>query len=118
MLKALFQNRQKQTSKLKTIAPNRLQRRLQQRDDLTVIDVRSADEYSSGHIADSRLLPLATLSQRYHEIPRDHPVIVTCRSGARSRVAMQQLLKLGFTNITELEGGVLGWQRAGLPLVH
>jgi rhodanese-related sulfurtransferase len=83
-----------------------------------VIDVRSAEEFAQGHIAGARLLPLFAVPIRHGELPKDRPIVVTCRSGARSRMACEQLSKLGYDNLQNLSGGLLMWQRAGFPTVN
>jgi rhodanese-related sulfurtransferase len=101
------------------IQPEALQQRLETDDDVVLVDVRSAEEYAhDGHIAGSRLLPLFTVPLRYHELPKDKPIVCVCRSGARSQVACEQLKQLGFTNTINLQGGLIGWRRAGLPVAY
>lgn len=102
-------------SAVTTIQPAELYERLQNDDSLTVIDVRSANEYAGGHIAGARLLPLPNIRQRSNELPNDQPIVCVCRSGARSQAACEQLAAMGFENTLNLTGGMIGWQRAGLP---
>ncbi|MBK7908795.1 MAG: rhodanese-like domain-containing protein [Bacteroidetes bacterium] len=47
---------------------------------------------------------------------RPNPYLVYCRSGRRSAAAMQQMKDAGFTNVTNLDGGIMGWQNAGLSV--
>ena len=54
------------------------------RDDVVILDVREQSEYNAGHIPGVTLIPLKDVSNRLNEIPKDKPVIVTCRSGNRS----------------------------------
>lgn len=114
MFKSLFRNRNK--TAYENIDTTTLKVQLENANEVVLIDVRSAEEYASGHITGSRLLPLPTISTRYNEIPKETPVVITCRSGARSRSACEQLSKLGFTNLSNLQGGVMAWKRAGLSL--
>ena len=114
MFKSFF--RKRQPSQYENIDVATLKARLDNADTLMLVDVRSADEYAGGHIKGSRLLPLPTLQARHKELPKDTPVVITCRSGARSRSACEQLSQLGFTNLTNLQGGVMAWRKAGLPL--
>ncbi len=115
MINTLFRSRANQ-QKLASIGARQLHEKMQLDSELVIIDVRSAEEFTRGHISGTRLLPLATIHLRHDEIPHNLPVVVTCRSGARSRAAIEQLRKLGFTNLINLDGGLLSWQRAGLPL--
>ncbi|MGA0025805.1 MAG: rhodanese-like domain-containing protein, partial [Burkholderiales bacterium] len=68
------------------------------RKDAVVVDVRDAGEYEAGHIAGARHLPERQLAERLKELEkfRDKPLIVACRSGARSGVAVQVLKRNGF----------------------
>lgn len=86
--------------------------------DAVVIDVRPAADYRQGHILNAINLPingfanqLATLSKY-----KGRPIIVNCRSGAQSAVACAQLRKAGFSEVYNLQGGILAWESAGLPL--
>ncbi|MFM7238147.1 MAG: rhodanese-like domain-containing protein [Cyanobium sp.] len=85
---------------------------------LTLLDVRSAEEYNGpdGHVAGSLLLPLPELEQRSGEIPADRPVVVVCHSGSRSALATQQLLKAGHSQVANLRGGLARWGDEGYPL--
>ncbi len=89
------------------------------RDELTLVDVRSAEEFQGpdGHIAGSLLIPLPELEERAGEIPADTPTVVLCHSGSRSALATQQLLRAGHQQVANLHGGLLSWQAAGYPLV-
>jgi rhodanese-related sulfurtransferase len=106
-----------QTTKVQTTTPQELYQRLQKQESVVLVDVRSPDEYrQDGHIRGSRLLPLPVLLQRSNELPKDTPIICICRSGNRSHVACEQLAGRGFTNVTNLVGGMIGWSRSGLPV--
>jgi len=85
---------------------------------LTILDVRSAEEFEGpdGHIARSLLIPLPELEARSAEIPTDRPVVVVCHSGSRSALATQQLLKAGRDQVANLRGGLSRWGDAGYPL--
>ena len=83
-----------------------------------VLDVREPNEFESGHVLNSRLIPLGKLKQRMGELEKhkDQPIVVVCRSGNRSGTASYLLGKQDFTQIYNLAGGVLAWQKAKLPL--
>lgn len=80
-----------------------------------LIDVRQPDEYRGGHIRGAKLIPLGELSQKFDKLPRDREIICVCRSGARSGNAVRQLQSAGL-NAVNLNGGMIAWQRAGLPV--
>lgn len=83
-----------------------------------VLDVRENDEYKAGHVLNSMLIPLGKLNQRVGELEKykEQPIVVLCRSGNRSAMACALLGKQGFTQVYNLGGGVIAWQKANLPL--
>jgi rhodanese-related sulfurtransferase len=81
-----------------------------------MIDVREADEFARARVPGSILLPLGQLAQRANELPADRPLFVVCQSGSRSGLAVQMLLRAGFTEVTNVAGGIVGWWQAGLPI--
>jgi rhodanese-related sulfurtransferase len=84
--------------------------------DVQVVDVREKNEWREGHIEGATHIPLGTLAARIAELDRDTPVITVCRSGHRSNVAAKQLLGAGFSDVANLEGGMIAWARSGLPV--
>ncbi len=84
--------------------------------DVVLIDVREQWEYDEGHIPGVKLIPLGQLPNRLNEIPKDKFVVMTCRSGNRSNQATQFLRQQGFDNVHNMQGGILAWQQAGLPV--
>lgn len=83
--------------------------------DHVLIDVRTPEEFASGHISGAVNIPLDTISTRLAEIPQDRDVVLYCRSGNRSNQAWNLLNGEGYSRIYDL-GGVIAWQAAGLPL--
>jgi len=81
------------------------------------IDVRTPEEYSESHIEGSTLIPLQQLEQRVTEVPKDKRVYLYCHSGRRSVAAAGILVKAGFKNIENIEGGITAWKSAGYPTV-
>lgn len=84
--------------------------------DVLLLDVREQWEYDEGHIPGVTLIPMNEVPNRLAEIPTDKEVIVTCRSGNRSGQVVEFLRAQGFTNVHNMEGGILEWQAAGLPV--
>ena len=80
-----------------------------------LIDVREPNEYQEVHAEGAQLMPLSEFETRYSELPKDQPLVMICRSGARSGRAAQYLLDNGYSNVSNLTGGTLAWQEAGLP---
>ncbi|MBW6454394.1 MAG: rhodanese-like domain-containing protein [Trueperaceae bacterium] len=83
-----------------------------------VLDVREPFEYAEGHVEGSVLVPLATVAARAGEFPKDEPVYVFCRSGNRSLQAAQTLVAAGFSDVRNVEGGILAWTAARLPVAR
>jgi rhodanese-related sulfurtransferase len=86
--------------------------------DVQIVDVRQPDEFNGplGHVAGARLIPLGTLSERAAELSKDRPVVMVCRSGARSAQATVLLGKAGFTRVANLSGGMLRWRAQRFPV--
>jgi len=80
------------------------------------IDIRSDDLYKAGHIAQSRHLPMADFHGKRAALPKDKPLIVVCERGRTSLPAARALRKLGFSEVYSLEGGLQGWDKAGMPI--
>lgn len=80
-----------------------------------LIDVRQRYEHDAGRIAGGRLIELADLPVQAAAIDRDRPVILYCRSGARSAMATTALRKAGY-DAHNMVGGLLEWEATGLPL--
>lgn len=81
-----------------------------------LLDVREYPEYAAGHLEGARLIPLAEIEKRAGELPKDQPIVSMCRTGRRSADAAATLERLGYTNVSQLTGGVMAWEQAGLPL--
>jgi adenylyltransferase/sulfurtransferase len=77
--------------------------------DFVLVDVREQSEYDICRIQGAQLIPLAQLSERVGEIPKDREVILHCRSGMRSARAAHFLRGRGYGNVHNLEGGILAW---------
>ena len=85
---------------------------------VTVIDVREPDEYSGafGHILGAKLVPLGSLVARLEELPKDKPLVMVCRSGARSAQATVLLKNKGVAKVANLAGGMLRWRAQRFPV--
>ena len=85
-----------------------------------ILDVRTKEEFATGHLAKAVLIPwtdkdFATRAAK--ELDPGKPLLVYCRSGRRSAEAAAALVKLGFTDVRNVEGGILAWEKAKLPIV-
>jgi len=83
-----------------------------------VLDVREPNEFtgSLGHIAGAKLVPLGSLLNGTEQLSNDRPVVVVCRSGARSAQATVLLRNAGYTKVANLAGGMLRWRAQQLPV--
>ena len=81
-----------------------------------VLDVRNRSEWEAGHLPGAQHIPLATLSDRLDEVPRERPVIVQCQTGSRSAIAAALLDANGFEGVRNYGGGYSGWSTAGRPV--
>lgn len=86
--------------------------------DAVVLDVRDEGEFKSGHIPNSRHIPLAGIGSRLKELEkfRQRPIVIICRSGNRSGAAVGILKKNGFNDVVVLRGGLMAWEQANLPV--
>ena len=80
--------------------------------DVQVVDVREPDEFNGplGHVSGAKLIPLGKLAESMDSIQKERPVVVVCRSGARSAQATVLLGKAGFQKVANLSGGMLRWR--------
>ena len=78
--------------------------------DYIIIDARTESEFAEGHIAGAILIPEYEIADRAEsELPnKDALILVYCRSGRRSKIASEELVKLGYTNVKEF-GGIIDW---------
>ena len=83
--------------------------------DAQLVDVRRTEEHAAGRIAGSRHIELELLPAEAGSIDRERPVVFYCRSGSRSALATQAFGASGF-DAHNLDGGLLAWVAAGLPL--
>ena len=76
-----------------------------------IIDARTQEEYDEGHILGAILIPEYEIAVRAeNELPaKEQLILVYCRSGRRSKIAAEELVKLGYTNVKEF-GGIIDWQ--------
>jgi hydroxyacylglutathione hydrolase len=84
---------------------------------ITLIDVRNAVEWRSGHIDSAHHIPLGYLTDRLADIPREKPLVVQCQSGSRSSIGASVLRARGFDRVSNFTGGIAEWIKGGLPLV-
>ncbi|MCX8080095.1 MAG: rhodanese-like domain-containing protein [Bacteroidia bacterium] len=97
---------------MRHITVSELKQWMESKKDFQLIDVREEFEYEEINMG-GHLIPLAELPDRMNEIDRNKDVVVHCRSGKRSQNAIQFLESHGYTNLYNLEGGILAWLNEG-----
>jgi len=102
-----------------TISPNELNDLVRQGEPVELIDVRTPVEFQEVHVTFATNVPLdqfdATKISR-ERVRKDNPLYVICRSGGRAAKAIEALTAAGGTNLVNVEGGTLAWDKAGLPV--
>ena len=81
-----------------------------------LIDVRTEAEVAQGVISGAMHIPLHLLPLRAADVPQDKPVVIYCRTGARSAQACAFMAAQGFENMHNLAGGIVSWARSGNSL--
>ncbi len=85
------------------------------REKAVIIDLRDAKEFREGHISGSRNIPFSSLKSHLEELREiSQPIVMVCKMGQTAGSAVQEV---GGEKLYRLEGGILGWQGQGLPLV-
>lgn len=93
---------------------------LMNREHALVVDIRNEEEFKSGHILNAVNIPESELQSRKKELEkaRNKPIVLYCQNGTVSPRIARQLKAEGFENMSCLNGGLTGWQNAGLPVVR
>ena len=94
------------------ISPKELEQAIENKESIRIVDVRGEDEWKRvGHIPTAELIPFSLLAMLFEErfLDLDEKIVVYCASCGRSVVAAEELLQLGCTNVSVLEGGYAAW---------
>lgn len=82
-----------------------------------LIDVRERDEWDQARIPGAEFRPMSAIETWYQELPRQRPIVVYCRTGNRSAAVTSALIQqAGFTDVFNLEGGIVAWSGQALPV--
>jgi rhodanese-related sulfurtransferase len=81
--------------------------------DVQVVDSREPYEHYEGHVPGSLNIPHMATLPRGKELASDKPILFICKTGQRSAVAAEFAATLGLTDLYNVEGGIVAWQRAG-----
>lgn len=102
-----------------TVACKTVSAKLNAGENLFVLDVREPDEFKAGRIDGAVNLPIRNLVKSLDQLPKDKaaPIAVVCKSGIRAAYATMTLKLLGYTNVKDVAGGMLMWEKEALPVV-
>ena len=107
---------------VQTITPKELEDLRRQGRAVELIDVRTPVEYREVHAEAARSVPLDRLDpgavMEARDGSKEEPLYMICRSGSRGRQACEAFHSAGYTNVVNVDGGTLAWERAGLPVVR
>ncbi len=81
-----------------------------------VLDVRSPEEYASGHVPGAVNIPYDQVASRIAEVPKDKDVVLYCKSGRRAGIAAEVLASQGYERLQHLEGDIVAWVEKGRPV--
>ncbi|CAJ47847.1 putative sulphurtransferase, partial [Bordetella avium 197N] len=82
------------------------------------VDVRPAEQFQAGHIAQARSVPADDLEKKAAALPKNKPLIVVCEQGRTSPRIAKRLAALGLTDVRTLQGGMRAWYAANLPVTQ
>lgn len=87
-------------------------------ENLVVLDVRTPEEFAEGHLDGAVMVDFYApdFADQLAQLDPNVPYLLYCRSGNRSGQTMGLMAQMGFTDVTEVDGGIAAWQQAGLPV--
>jgi len=112
-------NSHSQTAK-KDLSPEEFAGKMQELPDAPIVDVRTPEEFSQAHLVNALNFDWNgnSFDQQISELDKSQPVLVYCRSGARSAAAAKSMRSQGFTEVYELKGGIMNWIAANKPVTE
>ena len=105
---------------IQSVTAEEVKQALDAKEDITIVDVRTTEEYKKGHLDGSLLLPVDAVLEQVASLLRDKKkkLYVYCLSGSRSMQATDILLKLGYMKVFNMTSGLLAWRTKGYPLTQ
>lgn len=103
---------------IKEINVKELKDKIDNKENFVFIDCREQEEWDEAHIPGATLLPLSVFQEKYEAALPDKnaTIVIQCRSGKRSFNACMFLLSKGYSDLVNVEGGILAWNEAGYPI--
>jgi rhodanese-related sulfurtransferase len=113
----VFTELRRKSSNVMSVEPNQAVKLIN--NDAAVVDLRSAEAFSRGHIVNARNIPFDELEASKDRLNhfRNKPLVVVCDAGLTSNKAANSLRNSGFASVYGLKGGMNAWGQAGLPVV-
>ncbi len=110
LLSMLFGGGYPANEHIKVLTPEEFKTQISKKK-IQLIDVRTAREFSSSHIKGAKNIDFYSgqFATEFNKLNKNKPVYVYCRTGSRSRHASNKLVKMGFTEIYDLKGGIVRW---------
>jgi len=107
-----------QANKGLLVSPASAIRLINNHDDALIIDIRAAADYKKGHIKGAKNVQLSDFASSLDTFSnyKDKPVLIYCNSGTTTKRVIKLLKKAGYQNINDLEGGIMAWKEANMPL--
>ena len=96
-------------SNIEEISPQEVQKKIEQEDGTVIIDVRENEEVAQGMAPTAKHIPLGEIPNRVDDLPKDQEYVLICRSGRRSMNAAEFMNEKGFSNVKNMQGGMLDW---------
>lgn len=103
---------------LPLLSVHQLRDKMDQEEEIIILDTRGQDEWDSGHIKGALHIYVGHLEQRLAEVPKDKPVAVICNVGHRAGLGASILLRAGYPNVYNVLGSVKAWIAAGFPITN
>lgn len=107
-----------QVLKVPEVSAEEVKKAIDKKQKFIILDVRTPQEYEKGHLQESILLPLDTVSEKATALIPDktQKIYVYCLSGSRSAQAVKTMMSLGYTNVYSMSHGLLAWRSKQYPL--
>ncbi len=104
---------------IKSMSVDELKELIDNKEKIILVDCREQDEWDEAHIESAKFIPLSRFKELYEaELKnKDAKIVMQCRSGKRSMQACHFLLENDFTDLSNLEGGILEWAGSGYKVV-